>query len=273
MTIAGSDPGGGAGIQGDLKTFCAMNVYGMAVITALTAQNSHEVRGVHPVPADFVALQIRTVLDDIGVDAGKTGMLANADIVRAVAREWRRQPRIPLVVDPVMVTTSGARLLEPDAVEVVIGELLPLCTVTTPNAAEAEILAGFPVKTSRDAEKAAQAIHRLGAPSVLVTGGHLDTGPEIADVLFDGTRTTVFRSLRVGSIHTHGSGCALAAAICAGLATGLPLSPAIENARDFVHGAIACASQVGKGPGPVNHLFRGTPPGATNGTASVASRK
>jgi hydroxymethylpyrimidine/phosphomethylpyrimidine kinase len=255
MTIAGSDPGGGAGIQGDLKTFCAMNVYGMAVLTALTAQNSHEVRGVHAVPPDFVRLQLRTVLDDIRCDAAKTGMLANADIIRAVAEEWRAHSHTPLVVDPVMVTTSGARLLEPDAIDTLVRDLLPLCTVTTPNSVEAEVLAGFPVRTLSEAHEAAREIHRLGAPAVLITGGHLETGDEMLNVLFDGSQDVVIRSRRVPSHHTHGSGCALAASICAGLAKGMDLRGAVEQACRFVRNAVECASPVGKGPGPVNHLF------------------
>ncbi|MCX7019782.1 MAG: bifunctional hydroxymethylpyrimidine kinase/phosphomethylpyrimidine kinase [Candidatus Sumerlaeota bacterium] len=259
LTIAGSDSCGGAGIQGDLKTFTVLGAYGMAVITALTAQNTGEVRGVHAVPADFVRLQLATVLDDIRCDAAKTGMLANADIVRAVAGELGRRPRFPLVADPVMVSTSGARLLEEDAVDAVRGRLLPLCAVATPNAPEAEILTGVKIRAIEDAERAARAIHGMGAAAVLVKGGDVEYEPgTVTDVLYDGVTASRLRSRRIASRTAHGSGCALASAICVGLARGHSVHEAVDMARRFVYKAIAEGRIIGREAGPVNHLCQQT---------------
>ena len=207
LSIAGSDPGGGAGIQGDLKTFAALGAYGMAVITALTAQNSLEVRGVHSVPPDFVRLQLRTVFDDIRVDAAKTGMLATADIIDAVADELAARVGLPVVVDPVMVSSSGARLLAEDAVEAVRRRMMPLAAVATPNAPEAAVLAGFAVESEDDARRAAEVIHAMGAKVVVVKGGDVDYGTgEVLDIVFDGREFTVLRASRLRTGNTHGSG-------------------------------------------------------------------
>lgn len=259
MTIAGSDSGGGAGIQGDLKTFAALGAYGMSVIAALTAQNSHEVRGVHDVPPAFVRQQLQTVLDDIPCDGAKTGMLSSAPIIQAVVEELASRPRFPLVVDPVMVSTSGARLLSPDAVEAVRVLLLPMATLATPNSAEAEVLAGFAIQSLEDSKRAAAAIHGLGCKAVLVKGGDFCSGQDsVFDVFYDGDKFEVFRSARLDTPNTHGSGCALAAAICVGLAKKLSVIEAIKQARLFVHDAIAQAYAIGSGPGPVNHLHHFT---------------
>ncbi|MCX7718105.1 MAG: bifunctional hydroxymethylpyrimidine kinase/phosphomethylpyrimidine kinase [Candidatus Sumerlaeaceae bacterium] len=255
LTIAGSDPGGGAGIQGDLKTFTRLEAYGMAVVTALTAQNTHEVRGVHAVPSDFVRLQLRTVLDDIRCDAAKTGMLANAAIIRAIAEELSTGEKIPLVVDPVMVSTSGARLLEEDAVQAMRECLMPLATIATPNMPEAGVLSGMVIRDVEDAIQAAKAIHALGARVVVVKGGDVEFEPgTVCDVVFDGEQVTVLRAPRISSGNTHGSGCALAAALAVGLARGLTPFQAIDLARRFVRSAIEASERVGRGPGPVNHL-------------------
>lgn len=255
LTIAGSDPSGGAGIQGDLKTFTALGAYGMAVLTALTAQNTCEVRGIHEVPPEFVASQIATVLDDLPCHAAKTGMLASAAIVQAVVSELRRHPQLPLIVDPVMVSTSGARLLDEMAVDAVRRELLPLATIVTPNAPEAEVLAGITIRTPEDAERAARLIYEFGPQSVLVKGG--DFAPQssqVTDLLFDGTTVTRWTSPRIPTRHCHGSGCALAAALCVHLAQKSDLLPAVESARQFVQNAIRYALPIGSGNGPVNHL-------------------
>lgn len=255
LTIAGSDPSGGAGIQGDLKTFTVLGAYGMAVITALTAQNTREVRGVLPIPPEFVRSQLATVLDDVRCDAAKTGMLANAAIIREVAAEWKARGGIPLVVDPVMVSTSKARLLQEDAIDAVRCELMPLATVATPNSSEAAVLVGYAVETLDAAKRAAMDIVRMGARAALVTGGHLEPdSEEIVDVLATGGDCAVLRARRIDTVHTHGSGCALASAICVGLARGLDVTGAVELGRRFVRRAIEAAGPLGGGYGPVNHL-------------------
>lgn len=260
LTIAGSDPGGGAGIQGDLKTFTVLGAYGMAVLTALTAQNTREVRGIHEVPPDFVTAQLATVLDDIPCHAAKTGMLAGASIVRAVAGELRRRSCFPLVVDPVMVSTTGARLLDENAVESIRRELLPLAAIVTPNAPEAEVLAGMPIRTLEDAEQAARAIHAFGPQAVLIKGGDFEPqSPEVTDLFFDGHALTRWTSPRIPTRHCHGSGCALAASLCVFLAQGQSPISAVESARRFIRSAIRHALPLGGGNGPVNHL-RGTEP-------------
>jgi hydroxymethylpyrimidine/phosphomethylpyrimidine kinase len=255
LTIAGSDSGGGAGIQGDLKTFTVLGAFGMSAITALTAQNTQGVAGVHEVPPDFVAQQIRVVVDDIGCDAAKTGMLANAAITRIVAETLRAYRRIPVVVDPVMVSTSGSRLLSEDAIATVIEELIPLATIVTPNVPEAEILAGIKIRSVADAVRAAETIRKFGAKAVLVKGGDaLFDEAEVHDVFLSEDFQTTFSSPRVNTRHTHGSGCALAAAICVGLARGWDLERAVAEARRFVHHAIEHAVPLGQGNASINHL-------------------
>lgn len=255
LTIAGSDSGGGAGIQADLKTFTAFQVYGLSVLTAITAQNTLGVQGVETLPPDFVTLQIRSVLSDIGADAGKTGMLATNEIVAAVA-EGVREFQLPnLVVDPVMVSATGHRLLDEDAVEAVKTLLFPLATVVTPNLDEATILWGEKVKDLNEMKEAAKAIKALGPRYVLVKGGHL-SGPKILDVLYDGKRFEVWDTPKIPTEHTHGSGCTISAAIAAGLAKGHKVKEAVDTAQRYIHAAIRTAVKIGKGKSPVNHLAK-----------------
>lgn len=252
LTVAGSDSGGGAGIQADLKTFAALGVYGMSAVTAVTAQNTREVRGVQPLPPAFVAAQIDCVWDDIRVDAVKIGMTANAGIIEAVAAALRRRPPVPVVLDPVMVATSGATLLEPDAARALVQTLLPLCAVVTPNLAESEALVGLPVRTPAEMEQAARVLVRMGAGAAVVKGGHLPG--EAVDVLFDGRKTHRFAVPRVANPNTHGTGCTFSSAVAAMLARGLPLVQAVGAAKDYVTQAIARARPVGGGRGPLAHF-------------------
>lgn len=255
LTIAGSDSGGGAGIQADLKTFSVFQVYGLSVLTAITAQNTLGVQGIETLPPDFVTLQIRSVLSDIGADAGKTGMLATKEIVVAVAEglgEFRLQD---LVVDPVMVSATGHRLLDEDAVQAVKTLLFPLATVVTPNLDEATILWGERVEDLKGMKEAARAIKALGPRFVLVKGGHL-SGSRIYDVLYDGKGFEVWDAPKIATEHTHGSGCTLSAAIAAGLAKGRTVKEAVDTAQRYLHAAIQSAVKIGKGKGPVNHLVK-----------------
>ena len=255
LTIAGSDSGGGAGIQADLKTFTVFQVYGLSVLTAITAQNTIGVQGVETLPPAFITLQIRSVLSDIGADAGKTGMLATKEIVEIVA-EGLREFRFPnLVVDPVMVSATGHRLLAEDAVEAIKTLLFPLATVVTPNLDEATILSGEKVEDLNGMKEAARAIKALGPRTVLVKGGHL-AGPRIYDILYDGTRFEVWDVPKIATEHTHGSGCTLSAAIAAGLAKGYGVKEAVHTAQRYLHAAIQTAIKIGKGKGPVNHLVK-----------------
>ena len=255
ITIAGSDSGGGAGIQADLKTFSAFGVYGLSVLTAITAQNTLGVQGVQVLPPDFVTLQIRSVLSDIGADAGKTGMLATKEIVAAVAREVGAFRLRNLVVDPVMVSATGHRLLDEDAVEAVRMFLIPLATVVTPNLDEAAILWGEKIEDLDGMKEAARAIKALGPQYVLVKGGHL-AGPRVFDVLYDGKGFEVRDAPKIPTENTHGSGCTLSAAIAAGLAKGCLVKEAVETAQRYIHAAIASGLKIGKGKGPVNHLVK-----------------
>ena len=256
LSIAGSDPSGGAGIQADLKTFAARGVYGMAVLTALTAQNTRGVTGVHRVPPDFVAEQIRAVFADMRVDAVKVGMIADAAIAQAVADALEAYPGVPIVLDPVMVAKGGARLLAPDAVLVLTSHLLPLASVITPNLPEAAALLGEPEATSREmmAEQALKLL-ALGPPAVLVKGGHLGSG-ESPDVLATCDGLTWLEAERVATANTHGTGCTLSSAIAAELAKGRDLPTAVETAKRYLAGAVAAAGalSVGGGHGPVHHF-------------------
>jgi hydroxymethylpyrimidine/phosphomethylpyrimidine kinase len=258
LSIAGSDPSGGAGIQADLKTFAARGVYGMAAITALTAQNTQGVSGVHLVPAHFVADQIRAVFSDIRVDAIKIGMIANAEIAEAIADVLRAHPEIPVVLDPVMIAKGGAALLDPHAVKVLIGQLLPLATLLTPNLPEAAALLYEPVAETREA-MAEQAIRlrSLGPANVLMKGGHLggDTSP---DVLANDRGLTWFEGHRTATINTHGTGCTLSSALAAELAKGGTIESAMSVAKLYLAGAVASAGtlSVGSGHGPVDHFHQ-----------------
>jgi hydroxymethylpyrimidine/phosphomethylpyrimidine kinase len=255
LTIAGSDSSGGAGIQADLKTYDALGVYGMSAITALTAQNTTAVTGISEVPAEFVAQQIDAVVADIRPDAVKTGMLANAAIARTVAELVRRHGLPNLVVDPVMVAKSGARLLREDAVAALRDELLPLAEVVTPNIPEAEDLTGLRIDGLGAMREAAERIAAMGAKAVVVKGGHGE-GDTVVDVLFDGSGFREFAGPRIRTTSTHGTGCTFASAIAAFLARGLGVAEAVGRAREYLQGAIEHAYPVGRGHGPVHHFWR-----------------
>jgi len=255
LTIAGSDSGGGAGIQADLKTFAAHGVFGTCALTAVTAQNTMGVTAIQALAADLVTAQIEAIATDIGTDAVKTGMLANAAIVEAVAAaiESLELPRV--VVDPVMIAKSGDSLLEPEAVAALRTKLLPLALVVTPNVAEAEALADMTIPTVKEARRAARRIREMGPQAVVVKGGHLD-GEEIVDVFWDGRELLEFAGPRVKSTSTHGTGCTFASAIAANLALGVPLATAVEAAKAYVAGAIRFAEAIGHGHGPLHHFWQ-----------------
>jgi hydroxymethylpyrimidine/phosphomethylpyrimidine kinase len=255
LTIAGSDSGGGAGIQADLKTFAAHGVYGTSALTAITAQNTLGVTAVYTLPADIVTAQIEAVAGDIGAHAVKTGMLATSAIVEAVAAAIASFDLPNVVVDPVMVAKSGDRLLDPDAAAAIVSELLPRASVVTPNSLEAETLAGMSIANVTDAREAARRIVRLGARAVVVKGGHL-VERNAVDVLFDGTAFTELRAERIASRHTHGTGCTFAAAIAANLAQGLGLGEAVAAAKEYVTGAIRHGLPIGGGAGPLDHFWK-----------------
>jgi len=256
LTIAGSDPSGGAGIQGDLKSFHAHGVYGMAVLTALTVQNTTGVKGVHDVPADFVRAQLEAVLDDMPVGAAKTGMLSVPETIEAIAAtlETRRPPF--LVVDPVMAAASGDALLRDDAVGVIVERLFPLATIVTPNVHEARRLTNRPIDSPEGMRRAALDLRDRGAAAVLLKGGHL-SGPQVVDVLYSDGVFHEFSEPRISTPHTHGTGCALAAGIAAQLARGADLPEAVGRARDFVRRGIERAVVLGHGANPINHLAAG----------------
>ena len=253
LTIAGSDSGGGAGIQADLKTFSAFRVFGMSVITAVTAQNSIGVQGVESLPPAFVVQQLDSVLDDFGADAVKCGMLATAPIIGAVADALRERRVANLVVDPVMVAKSGDPLLPPDARRALVEHILPLALVVTPNLPEAGALSGFPVTDRASMEAAARRIGELGPSHVLVKGGHLKGDPH--DLLWDGHVFREFRGERIDSSNTHGTGCTLSAGIAAGLALGHSLTDSITRAKAYVTRAILEGFPVGHGVGQLRHFL------------------
>jgi hydroxymethylpyrimidine/phosphomethylpyrimidine kinase len=253
LTIAGSDSGGGAGIQADLKTFTVFGVYGMTAITALTAQNTLGVSAVEAARPEIVRAQIDSVVSDIGVDAAKTGMLATRALVETVAAALRDHRVAPLVVDPVMVAESGGRLLADDARGVLLRELLPLAALVTPNLAEAEALLEMPVASLTDMREAARRLVKAGAAAALVKGGHLG-GSEAVDVFHDGTDLHELRAPRIFTPHTHGTGCMLAAAIVACLASKLTLHEAVHEAKRFITAAIGAGLPLGRGHGPANPL-------------------
>ncbi|MDQ3389111.1 MAG: bifunctional hydroxymethylpyrimidine kinase/phosphomethylpyrimidine kinase [Gemmatimonadota bacterium] len=269
LSIAGSDSGGGAGIQADLKTFHAHGTFGTTAITAVTVQNTRGVTAVHPIPADIVRGQIRAVAEDLRPAACKTGMLATAELVRAVAAECRTHSLANLVVDPVMVSSSGDRLLDADAEGALAAELLPLASVVTPNLDEAAILVGFPVRTPDAMRRAALALVEMGAAAALLKGGHLE-GEELVDILLDGREWHEWRRPRLHARGSHGTGCTLSAAIAAGLAHQRPLRQAVEDALDFVQRAMASAPALGSGHGPLNHLLPATTPPRLAGSPSPA---
>ncbi|MHC4939421.1 MAG: bifunctional hydroxymethylpyrimidine kinase/phosphomethylpyrimidine kinase [Planctomycetota bacterium] len=253
LTIAGSDPSGGAGIQGDLKTFTRHGVYGMAAITALTVQNTQGVRGVHDVPPAFVAAQLDAIFDDMPVHAAKTGMVSVVPTIEAIAEVLVRRGAPPLVVDPVMVATSGDPLVADEAVEAMVRRLFPLAALVTPNLPEAERLCGFAIESPSHMERAAQALVARGARAVLIKGGHLE-GDEIVDLLYFRDTFHEFRGARIDTVHSHGTGCAMAASIAAGLALGESMPEAVERSREFVRRGLEEAVVLGKGTNPLNHF-------------------
>ncbi len=258
LTIAGSDSGGGAGIQADLKTFEALGVFGMSALTAITAQNTLAVLGVVELPPEFVARQIDAVMADIGVDAVKTGMLASPAIVEVVAERLHHYAVEKLVVDPVMVAKSGDPLLAAEARSALISTLLPLALVVTPNLHEAAVLAGRPVTTLAEMRQAARAIHDLGPRYVVVKGGHLAGEAESVDILYDGADYREYRASRIDSRNTHGTGCTFASAIAAYLAKGAEPADAVARAKDYLTGAIRAGAtrSIGGGHGPVDHFWQ-----------------
>ena len=263
LTIAGSDSSGGAGIQADLKTFAAFGLYGASAITAVTAQSTKGIEATVPLPADLVTAQIEAIAGDFEIHATKIGMLATAAIAEAVAAAIAELDLPLVVVDPVLVSSSGERLLNDDGVRVLCAELLPRARVVTPNIPEAEALSGRRIQSRDDAREAARRIHDLGAAAVIITGGHgwdeatglAAAGARIVDLLFDGHAFREFLTPRIESRHTHGTGCTFASAVAAGLALGLSLPDAASRAQQYVAGAIAHAPGIGHGRGPLNHFW------------------
>ena len=255
LTIAGSDSGGGAGIQADLKTFTALKVFGMSAVTSVTAQNTHSVLGISDLPPEFVGLQIDAVVKDLGVDAVKIGMLSNKYIVELVAKKIVEYGFKNIVLDPVMMTSSGDPLLNSDAKETLINKLFPHVSVLTPNIPEAEVISGVQISCVEDMKTAAEKVRTLGPENVLLKGGHLDKSSDAIDVLYNGKDFFEFKSLRVDTKNTHGTGCTYSAAICAGLAKGLSVIDAVKEAKDYVTFAIQNSFDIGKGHGPLNHFW------------------
>jgi hydroxymethylpyrimidine/phosphomethylpyrimidine kinase len=252
LIVAGSDSGGGAGVQADIKTVTMLDAYAATAITALTAQNTEGVFGVLPIPPEFIRKQIEVVLDDIGADAIKTGMLHDAAVIEVVAAVLEHRSGIPLVVDPVMVAKGGAQLINPDAVEALKRLLIGRAAVLTPNLPEAEILCRTTIGSVAAMRAAGETLLALGCKAVLVKGGHL-ASDTVSDVLVTGSGTRIWESPRIATRHTHGTGCTLASAIAAGLAQGLGIESAVDRARAYVQRAIASAPGFGRGHGPLDH--------------------
>ncbi len=259
LTIAGSDSGGGAGIQADLKTFSAIGCYGMSVITALTAQNTRSVTGIHAVPPAFVVQQIEAVLSDIGADAVKIGMLYSAELIKAVAEALKKYGARKIVLDPVMVAQSGDKLLQDDAVDAIKAHLMPLVDVVTPNMPEASILTGQSLKNWKDIEKAAEILAKHGSQSILIKGGH-GKDNQSTDLLFltQENRFVHLAADRIKTNNNHGTGCTLSSAIASYRAKGSDIEEAVQKAKAFMNGAIAAGAQyqIGHGHGPVHHFFK-----------------
>ncbi len=257
MTIAGSDSSGGAGLQADLKTFAAMRVYGLSVVTAVTAQNTVTVSGVHPLPPEFVGKQMDTVLEDAAVDAVKTGMLANGGIIETVCERLRRFAVTDIVVDPVMVATSGDMLID-ERLDRMLWSfrniLLPMAKVVAPNIPEAEILTGREIRNIDDAKAAAVELQSLGVPNVVIKGGHLSGEEDAVDILFDGNGFFEYRDKRIPTRNTHGTGCTFAAALTAGLALGMTIHDAVGRAKSYVRSALESGFAIGRGLGVTNHF-------------------
>jgi len=255
LVIAGSDSGGGAGIQADIKTISALGAYAATAITAVTVQNTQGVTGIHVVPPRIVTGQITAVMEDIGADCIKIGMLGNGEIIHAVADALDAcAPGVPLVLDPVMVAKGGAHLLEEAAVDALKTRLLPRSTVLTPNIPEAEALTGSAIRDLDDMARLGETLRGMGPRTVYMKGGHME-GPDVMDVLVGEDEETVFQSPRIDTPHTHGTGCTLASAIAAGIAQGMDLIDAAARAHDYVRAAIEAAPGLGRGHGPLNHLI------------------
>lgn len=255
LTIAGSDSGGGAGIQADLKTFSARGVYGMSAITALTAQNTIGVQDIYEIDPKFIGKQIDSVMTDIGADAWKTGMLANAEIINIVANRAQKYNVDLLIIDPVMIAKGGNPLLKLDAIDVLISELVPIAYVITPNHHEAQLLANMDIKNLKDAREAAKRIYNMGAKHIVIKGGHLPGITEAIDLLYDGEIFTEFTAARINTKNTHGTGCTFASAIAAELAKGNIIKKAVHIAKAYLTSAIQKADylNIGKGYGPTYH--------------------
>jgi len=254
LTIAGSDSCGGASIQADLKTFAAWRVYGLSVVTAVTAQNTTGVYAVEEISPAVVTAQIDCLYEDMAVDAVKIGMVFSREIIQAVARGLEKRQTPNVVLDPVMVSKSGSRLLMPEAREELIKRLLPLAAVVTPNLPEAQVLAGFKITTPAEMEVAAQKIKDLGPRNVVIKGGHLKGEP--ADLLYDGRQLITLPASRVSTPNTHGTGCTFSAAIASGLALGYPVPEAVRQAKEYITGAITHSFSIGRGAGPTHHFFK-----------------
>lgn len=253
LTIAGSDSSGGAGIQADLKTFCAHGVYGMSVIAAVTAQNTQKVIDVQDISPDIIAKQIDAIFQDIEVDAVKIGMISRIESIDVISKKLKEYKPSNIVLDPVMVSKSGYPLINPDAVKTLIKELLPLATVITPNIPEAEKISGIKISTLDDMKKAAQIIYGMGPKNVLVKGGHFSG--DASDVLYDGKSITLFESERINTKNTHGTGCTLSSSIASNLALGMNVKEAIKKSKEYITTAIRHSLSIGKGCGPTNHFY------------------
>ncbi|MEM7008074.1 MAG: bifunctional hydroxymethylpyrimidine kinase/phosphomethylpyrimidine kinase [Thermodesulfobacteriota bacterium] len=256
LTIAGSDSGGGAGIQADLKTFTALGVYGMSAITSVTAQNTQGVQEIFNLPPELVEQQMDSVLSDIGVDAVKIGMLSTKEIILAVSKKITEFDLKNLVLDPVMIAKGGEDLLQKEAEQTLIDELLPNTYLLTPNNPEAGVLCGIEINSIDDMKEAAKSIKALGPQNVLIKGGHLDPSQNAVDILYDGKEFYEFKSERINTKNTHGTGCTYSAAICAGLAKGLSLVEAIAGAKEYINLAIKNSFEIGSGHGPLNHFWK-----------------
>jgi hydroxymethylpyrimidine/phosphomethylpyrimidine kinase len=256
LTIAGSDSGGGAGIQADLKTFFARGVYGMSVITAVTAQNTVGVQGIFELPAEFVGKQIDSVMEDITTDAVKIGMLSNKDVINVIAKKINEYAIENIVLDPVMVAKSGDNLFQEKAKETLIAKLFPLLDLVTPNLYEAEVITGLPVKDIQQMKVAANVIFSMGPKNVLIKGGHLSEDIYATDILFDGQNFVEYSATRIVTQNTHGTGCTYSSAITAELAKGFDIQTAVANAKKYVTAAIKSATHhvIGKGHGPLDHM-------------------
>jgi len=253
LTIAGSDCSGGAGIQADLKTFSAHGIYGMSVITAVTAQNTQGVFAVEDISRDVIAKQIEAIFDDIEMDGVKIGMVSQVQTIEVIAERLRHYSPKTIVLDPVMISKSGYHLLNPHAEVTLIKELLPMAMIVTPNIPEAEVMTNMSIRTLKEMEEAAKAIYQLGAKNVLLKGGHLEN--EATDILYDGREFSYLSSPRIATKNTHGTGCTLSSAITSNLALGYTLNEAVVRAKEYITLAIQHSLSIGKGVGPTHHFY------------------